>query len=93
MDRVQIEDVEPADDRTIQEDRADPLQGTDLPEEPDDAGGPVRPVDADPADPDRLQLLGKRDDHRRDRGVAVPAGEGSVVDGGHARVGFPERAP
>jgi len=92
-DRVEVEDVEPPDDRSVDQDRADPVSRPQRPEQPDDPGGAVPPVDAYPGEPDRLDPLRRRDDDGGDRRVPVPPGERSVIDADDPRVRLPEGSP
>jgi len=91
VDRIQIDRVEPPDDRPVEQDRPDAVHRPERPQERDDAPGGVSPVHADAADPGRLKVLRGRDDHRRERGVAVAPGEGAVVHRRDAGVVLAER--
>lgn len=91
-DPVEVENVEPPDDRPVEQDRPHPFQGPEGAQNGDDARGAVGPVDPDPPYPHGLELLRDGDDDRGDRGEAVAPAEGAVVDGRHARVALPEGA-
>jgi len=93
MDRIQVEDVEPPDDRSVQQHSPDALERRQRAQQRDHPLRSVRPVDADGRDPGPFQVLRKGDDDRRDRGPPVPACERAVVDGRDPRVGLPERPP
>ncbi len=92
-ERVEVEHVEPADDRPVEEDRADPFPAVERREERADAGGPVRPVDRHAADPHLLDAIGERDHDGGDRSLAVAAPERPVVHPDDAGMGLPERSP
>ena len=93
VDRVQVEDVEPSDDRPIHQDGAEAFQRSQAADERDDPTRAVGAVDPDPADADRFQMFGERQDHGRDRSVAVAAFERAVIDPRHPRMRFPEGPP
>jgi hypothetical protein len=93
VERVQVENVEPAHDRAVHENRADAFERSEAADERDDPTRPVRAVDPDPAGSYCLYMFGERQDHGRDRSVPVPARERSVVDPDHPRMRFPEGPP
>lgn len=93
IQRVEIEDVEPAHHRPVEEDRPDAIERAKTPDERNDPPRTVGAVDAHATGTDRLHVLGKRHGHGRHRSVAVPALERTVVDTDHSRVRLPERTP
>jgi len=93
VERVQVEHVEPSHDRSVHENGADPFERPEAPDKGDDPPRSVGTVDSDAAGAYRLYVLGKRQDHGRNRSVTVPACERSVVDPDHPRMRFPEGAP
>jgi hypothetical protein len=88
VDRVQIEDVETPYHGAVHEHRADSLEWPEGPEEGDDPGSAVRPVDPDRSDAGGLKVFGEGDNHRGDRGGPVVPRKGAVVDGRDARMGL-----
>ncbi len=80
VDAVQVEDVEPADDRAVDEHRADPVDRPGRADERDHRLGPVSTVHPDPRTTYGFDVRRGRHDHRRDRGERVPSAERPVVD-------------
>jgi len=90
---TEVDDVEPSDDRAVQEHRAHAGELGQRPHEGGDAVRRVGAVDADPSERDALDDVGRRPGDGGDRRERVTATEGAVVDGGDAQVRFAERAP
>ncbi len=82
MELVEVHHIEAAERHPIEEDRPHTVPLIGRPEEADDLRRRVPPVDPHCADPDPLQLVGGRDDDRRQRGVPLAAAERSII---HAR--------
>lgn len=93
VDRVEVEDVEPANHGTVDQKRPNSVEGSETPDECDHSPGPVGSVDADPAGAHGLEVVRHHHGHRRQGGVPVRAVERPVVDSHHSRVDFVERAP
>jgi hypothetical protein len=93
VNRVEVQDVEPADHRAIEEDGPDPLDPAGRAHERHHPGRAVATVDADPREPYRFHALRSRDDDRRDRSVPVASGERSVVDAHDPGMRLTERSP
>jgi hypothetical protein len=93
MDRVEVEDVEPADHRSVEKNRAHPLGRGDGAEQRDDPRGPVPAVHPYAGEPGRLEMVGGGEYHGSDRGVPVPSFECAVVDADDPRVRLTERPP
>lgn len=92
VEPVKVDDVEPGDDDTVQEDRPHPFRRKYLGEERADPFGGVPAVDGRDARARRFQLLGERDDDRRDDAAPVAPRERAVVDRRDPRVRLGEGA-
>ncbi len=90
---VEVDDVEAADDRPVEQDRprARPA-GEAAHERREDLRG-VRSVDAHPPDPDRLDARRDGEQDGGDRRPSVPATERAVVQPDDVEVRLPERPP
>ncbi len=93
MEQVEVQDIESADDRTVEEDGADTVERSQASNECDDPSRAVGTVDADPTGPDGFHMLRERERDRRNGGVPVVAVERSVIDPDHAGVDLAERTP
>lgn len=92
VEPVEVDHVEPADDRPVQEDRPEALEASGVPNEPRDLGRPIVPVHPDPAQSDRLDPGGDGHRDRGDRGPGVLSRERPVVDADHMEVGLAQGA-
>lgn len=90
MDRVEVEYVEPSENRSVEEHRSQTFERPRSAHECDHLSGSVPAVHADPAGPDRFYIARRRDDDRGDRGGEVGAYERAVVDPHDARMRLPE---
>jgi len=93
MERVEIEDVEPTHDDSIEEHGPHALEGTDAPHEGDHPSRPVGSIDADPRRAHGLDVLRERHDDGGERCVPVAAVERPVIDAHYLGMRFPERPP
>jgi hypothetical protein len=93
VQRVEVEHVEAPDDGAIEQNRADPFERPQAPDQGDDPPSPVGPVDSHVSGTNGLHVFRQREGNRRDRrGTFVPV-ERSVVHADHAGVGLSEGAP
>jgi len=93
VERVEVEDIKAADDRSIEQDRADAVEGPETPDEGDDSPCPVRPVDPHVGRADGLDVIRQRQGDRREGRRAFASVERSVVHPDHARVDLSEGTP
>ena len=93
MKGIEVEHVEAANDRAVDQHRPDPFLAPERGQQADDAHGRIPPVDPDAREPDRLDALGRGDDDGGDRGETVAAIEGAVVYPDDPRVRLAERPP
>lgn len=93
MEYVEVEDIESADDRTVEEDGADTVERPQASDECDDPSRAIVAIDSHPTGPDRFHMLRERECDRRQRSVLVVAVERSVIDPDHAGVDLAERTP
>ena len=93
VDRVEVEHVEAADHGPVHKDGPDSFEGAEGSDEPEDPLRPVRPIHAHLAGPDPHEVLRKGHHHGREGGVAVRAGECSVIDADELRMRFAKRPP
>jgi len=93
VQEIEVEDIEPADDRAVEQERPRAFERAEGADETEHLAGPVGPIDPHPADAGRLETLGEAHDDRGDRGVDVPPAERPVVDRDDRRMGLGERAP
>lgn len=93
MQRIHVEDVEPSDNRPVEQNGADAIEGPQASYERDDPPRPVRPVDPHLSRSDRLHVLRQREGDRRDRRRALVPVERPVVHPDDAGVGLSEGTP
>jgi len=93
VDDIEVDDVEPPEDRSVEHHRADSLERTETPDEPDHSLGRVGPVDTNMARSDRLYVFGEGEGDRREGRDSVAAVERPVVDPHDPGVRFSEGAP
>lgn len=91
VERVEVEDVETTHYRSVQQEGADPVERAGRPYEVDHRAGPVGPIDPDDPRADRLHIVRRGKDHRRQRRAAVVPVERAVVDPDHPGVRLHER--
>lgn len=90
---VEVQYVEPSDDRSVQNHCSNALEGAETSHERNHLTGSVRPVDPDPPRTNRFHVLWQREGDGGDGGVALPSVEGPVVHADHPGVNLPEGAP
>lgn len=93
VDRVEVDDVEPAENRTIEQHRPDAVERTGRADDRHDASRGVAAVHAHSVGSNRLDLFGHRNHDGRDGRDTVPPDKSAVVHPDHARVDLGERAP
>ena len=93
MERVEVDHIEPPEDRTIHQQGANALERTGGSHQGDDPRGRILSVDRDRACADRLDVVGRGKDHRCDRSACVAPLERPVVDPHDPGVCLTERAP
>ena len=93
MERIEIDHVEPSENGTIDQERADPVERAGRTNEGDDPAGRVLSIDGDGAGTYRLYVVRRGEHHGRDRGTGISPVERPVVDPHDARVGLGERPP
>ncbi len=93
MERVEIDDVEPSDHGTVQQDRAQVRDMAGRFDERDDPFGRVGAVDLDRAEGHRLHALREREDDGRDASPPIGPLEAAVVDGDQAQMRLREGTP
>jgi hypothetical protein len=89
----EVHDVEAPDGDPVQEDRSDPLERGQRPDEGGDPLGRIAPVDADVPESNSLDQVRVRPCEGGDRRVPVRPTERPIVDRGDPQVRLPERAP
>lgn len=90
---VEVEHVESADHRPVEQEGSRPSDRAGGPDQTDDLPSAVLAVDANGRRHDRLDVVRGRDDHRCDRRAPVRALERAVVHPHDPRMRFPERTP
>ena len=93
VDGIEVDDVEPADDGAVEQERPETVPGPQRPDQRDHGLRPVGPVDPDAGGAHRLHVRGGGDDNRRDRSIPIGPSERAIIDRDDARVLFRERAP
>jgi len=93
MELVEVEHVEPPDDRAVEEDGSGALERRERSDEGEHPSGAVRAVHADSIPSQGFDLLGQDQGYGRDGREPVGPVERSVVDADDPRVNLPERAP
>lgn len=91
VERVEVEDVEPPQHGPVDQHGPHAVERASSPDDGDRLAGRVTAVDLDRPGTDRLDIPRQRDDDRRDRSLAVTAGERTVVEPDHPRMGLAER--
>jgi len=93
VDRVQVEDVEPPDDRAIEQHGPHPFERIEALNQRDDLTSAVGAVPSDPSRSNGLDMLGQSHHYGGDRRVLLATVERPVIDAHDLWMRFPQRAP